>query len=684
MSNEIPQSVLAEAIQERIGGRHVCAAVFTTFSFDPGFFELHILPCLFDRPFSQIEKVRRIQLEDALRSVDDIAVYYDRTALAQDAQPAQLDFRRIDVRRRTGAFHPKLVLLLVDQPVDDDASANAVPSQSLIVATLSANLTRAGWWENVETGHVEEVQDRGDDVQRCPFRRDLLDLITVIRQSAVEDEDHGALVRIQEFLRRRVNTDPVITNSARGKYYTRLFFGQSELPAWLKDLGITRREWNLEIISPYFDAPEKGTLQKLLDVLQPREVRLFLPKEMDGTALVAESFFVAAESTARWSTLPDDILRPAGRKNTQNVAPRFVHAKVYRLWNREGQEIVISGSINLTHAAHSHARAGNLEAAFLVDISREDARPTWWLKPLDNPPRAFVGEAPHEEDESNEVPLDVSFRFDWSKQRLAYRIAGEEKGPLIICQASGLELFRIAAPETDNWIECRPEEAASVRTLLDSTSFLEVRHSKGVWRVLVREEGMSHRPSLLMFLTPEEILLYWSLLSPAQREAFLNTKLGNLAQLEGLVPQRGDRLIGGDTLFDRFAGVFHAFGRLHAHVTEAIRRGCLREAEARLFGAKYDSLPVLLQKVFEADAGDPVIRYLTFLCARQVREEMASQFSEFWRMHRLEVTELDGQLHHTDELRDVLHFATEMDRKEFFEWYESMFLKRARPVEAGA
>ena len=60
----IPTAVLSQRLSEVIGGRRVRAAVFTTFSFDPGFFELHLLPLLFDQPFSQVDKVRRIQLEE--------------------------------------------------------------------------------------------------------------------------------------------------------------------------------------------------------------------------------------------------------------------------------------------------------------------------------------------------------------------------------------------------------------------------------------------------------------------------------------------------------------------------------------------------------------------------------------------------------------------------------------------
>ena len=64
MSEKYPTSVLSEALSEAIKGRRVKAAVFTTFSFDPGFFDLHVLPSLFDYPFHHADKVKKLQLED--------------------------------------------------------------------------------------------------------------------------------------------------------------------------------------------------------------------------------------------------------------------------------------------------------------------------------------------------------------------------------------------------------------------------------------------------------------------------------------------------------------------------------------------------------------------------------------------------------------------------------------------
>ena len=165
--------------------------------------------------------------------------------------------------------------------------------------------------------------------------------------------------------------------------------------------------------------------------------------------------------------------------------------------------------------------------------------------------------------------------------------------------------------------------------LLLSTSFLLVQHDNQSWRVLVREENMEHRPSLLMQLTPEEILEYWSLLTPAQRAQFVEARI--LDRVEGLPIARVDRLHARDTLFDRFAGIYHAFGCLERAVDTALEDGRDAEAEARLLGAKYDSLPNLLEKTIERPDGDPIIAYVTFLCATQLRRELSRRHREFFR-----------------------------------------------------
>ncbi|MGH7461305.1 MAG: hypothetical protein ACREMA_09790, partial [Longimicrobiales bacterium] len=148
----IERDVLSAAFQDAMSGSRLLAAVFLTFRFDPGFFEQEILPVFFDIPMSHAPLARVLHLEDLLRRTGPVAVYYDRRALVPGTS-ARTDFQRIGVTHRTGYFHPKNVFLLVESEGDQ-----APKTTSLIVASLSANLTRAGWWQNVEVAHIERAE----------------------------------------------------------------------------------------------------------------------------------------------------------------------------------------------------------------------------------------------------------------------------------------------------------------------------------------------------------------------------------------------------------------------------------------------------------------------------------------------------------------------------------------------
>jgi hypothetical protein len=109
------------------------------------------------------------------------------------SRSSKLDVQRVAVSHPTGYFHPKNLLLLVE-----DDEKNTV----LIVAALSANLTRAGWWQNVEVAHIEEIKAG----ETCSFRDDLRALVRQVRLSAVHVETHPALDAIDAFIKHRMST----------------------------------------------------------------------------------------------------------------------------------------------------------------------------------------------------------------------------------------------------------------------------------------------------------------------------------------------------------------------------------------------------------------------------------------------------------------------------------------------
>ena len=102
-----------------------------------------------------------------------------------------VDIRRVPVRWPTGFFHPKNLLLLVE---DEEPDEDGVRQRHLLVAALSANLTRAGWWENVEVCHVETLNAG----EKSSLRSDVLRLISLVKQASPAGTDHSALEEIRE------------------------------------------------------------------------------------------------------------------------------------------------------------------------------------------------------------------------------------------------------------------------------------------------------------------------------------------------------------------------------------------------------------------------------------------------------------------------------------------------------
>lgn len=678
-----PQAVLSIRLAEALRGRRLRSAVFTTFNFDPGFFELQVLPLLFPQSFSQVDKVRLLQLEDALRDVDHMAVYYDRGALSQDAEPARLDYRRFDVRRLRGVFHPKLALLLVDEPRGSSGDTGD-PHHALVVVCLSANLSRAGWWENVECAHIEVLRDRKLAPDRVSYRRDLLAVLRRIRTCASRDDAHPALDAVHAFVRNRLPSKPYAKARGGGRWRTRLFGGEGglDLADWLAALHLGGRDWNLEVLSPYFDARGAAPLERLAGVIKPRETRVYLPRDADGAALVTADAYRAttALNGVRWAELPGQVTQRSGGASGERLAPRRVHAKVYRLWRPEGREIVLVGSVNCTSAAHGHGGAGNLEAAFLVDVSDRKQRRSWWLTPLESDADRFAAAVPDETDGLDEAPVGVSVRYHWGNHALAVRLDGKTAFPIEVTDVSGGGLFAIEHAEEKQWCVCAPTAAAALRESLLSSSFVVMRRDDAHWRVLVREEGMAHRPSILSELNPEEILEYWALLSAEERAAFIERHAAIGEEIEGITAAETNPLLGGDTLFDRYAGVFHAFGCLRRNIAQALQDGRYGDAEIRLLGAKYDSLPELLRKILkrsdgeDGDDADPVHEYVTFLTAKQVRESLGSHYPRFFGEHRSGVRELDRLIAAGIARRDTIFPGGDAANRSFLDWFEPAFL----------
>jgi hypothetical protein len=675
---EIPHAPLSDALEARVGHRRLVSAVFLTYKFDPAFFEQEVLPVLFDGSFSHVAAIRLLQLEEPLRELKgEIAVYYDAKGLiATGSESAKLDAQRIPVIHSTGIFHPKNIFLLLESA---EPHKGGRLERSLCVACLSANLTRAGWWENVEACHFEEIRE-GD---RTLLKDDLIEFLNALKRRALAaGSNQRALDDVLAFLKR--NTDQRVHRSTADALHTRFYNGKQPVTDFLEAAAGDRLyDGNLEVISPYFDdADVSAPLEALIERFRPKEVRVLLPRGQSGEVLCREALFksVCEHPGVSWGKLPPERTR-AGRG--EDVPPRFVHAKVYRFFSRTpARELLFVGSANLTSAAHQ--RGGNLESGFLVE-TKPNGRPGFWLELERREPTSFdVRPEADEVNDSWSAPL--ALRYDWRTQSAEAFWLESAASPAIILCARGETIGQIESLPARTWVLLPEAIADRLNEILKETSFVQVKlDDADQATILVQEKGMAHKPSLLLQLSLTDILRYWAMLSPAQRAAFIEAKwpkgseIGDGADLVTQLQVKDTR----DTLFDRFAGFFHAFSSLEKSVRQALTEKRTKDASYRLFGNKYDSLPTLLGHLSSVEEGDDVERYVIVLCATQLVNEIQTKFPGFWSENPNEVEALSRQISDLKlTIRQALVARAPDSMGEFLDWFDRWFIKRAEPMEA--
>jgi hypothetical protein len=675
-----PTAVLSDELKSVVAGRRLLAAIFLTFRFEPDFFEQQVLPLFFDVSLSHAEAIKRVQMEDLLRDVSHgVAVYYDQNGLVAGANPARLDVRRIAVRHATGIFHPKNVFALVEA-VEPDGDGHR--TQALIVASMSANLTRAGWWENVEVCHIEKLQEG----ELTRLKDDLLGFLDGLERRVSEKapDGHAPLKAIKAFLR---STTQRQVRSAAGRLEPHFFDGGTAVVEFLDGVaGRDLRGLNLEIVSPYFDAgPTSAPLSDLIERFAPREIRLFLPKNESGEALCSKDIFewVKSQPDVSWARLPKTVTR--GGK-AENARPRTVHAKVYRFFSAQPKrEFLFVGSVNLTNPAHR--RGGNLETGFLVELD-PPRRPDWWME-RDGSKAAIYERRGEDEGAVSDSGSRLSLRYWWDSKRTEAYWDDPGRPSVLSVSWSGGALFDVDGLESRQWTELPAIAATALEQVLRSTSILLVKGDRAdVVPILVQEEGMKSKPSALFDLSPSEILRYWSLLTAEQRAAFLDRLAPEAAIGDdaNLVTRYG-RAVERDTFFDRFAGIFISFGNLERHIRDSLAAGNSRAAEYRLFGQKYDSLGRLLDRVredSEKSSDELVEHYVMVLCARQMVTELRRDCADFFKEHANDARRLAEQLAIVRALRARLAESGDPTMTEFLDWFEEWFLRRAAPVEREA
>lgn len=616
---------LSHAFQEAVAGTRVTHALFTSYAFEVEFFEANIVPLLLGplEGMSLHDGVRRLQLNEKLGAMPEadrpkIEVFVD-AAVAKTGVP-WLPYS-LHAVRTPGAFHGKVILLRLES-VDDRGK----PDVKWVLGCGSANLTLAGWWENIETWHFTQAFS----AQGVPAGLSD-DLAAMLRWLRTISPNHRHPV-----LDAWDADAPQASKRASGPRFA-AFLAPSHnrfierFRSALGDDPDASEHRELEVISPYFCERDHGPfVESVSEAFACKALRVWLPIDVwnEGAGLLTRTQFDARQTSSAWqwsAFAKRASLHEAATPATIHSRPRrFTHAKIIRV---PGEQAFI-GSVNFSRAAFDI----NFEAGFFFDDTDDN-----WLESTGAAPASFLADnlAPGEDASTTHSGPTFEATFDWKTATLSVR-------PGANC-ASQYTSATLAwqHPVSKAMLEIRFGEAFSDPALFDN--FRNQPTVDLVWRLSEAEYGTAtvwaHQENLDWRPIPEELKLdVWSMIdlwrsTEGKRiggvEQALQRIVERIELQQQISPDAPASAPQHDDIFARMTHIHGAFQR----VREQIQPGDPDDANAgkRKELARYylctertDSLKTMLAKIeADVDAGtfDEIERWVVLHWIKQIAKE---------------------------------------------------------------
>jgi hypothetical protein len=667
-------AVVSDRLKELIDGASVRAAVFTTYTFEPDFFELEVIPLLLpgNTPFSSDSRVKEFQVRDALRQASSpLEVFYDLQMFRREGQTSpSMEYLCHGVHAGNAAFHPKLNLILV--------YSEEHQSETLLVGAGSNNLSQAGWWDNIECQHWEEVKPA--QVDRSFLKQLRLDVeLLVSLQQLKSARAPSALDKIVSFL----DTCKGRTNDKAAAY-----FGLTKNPRFKSFLRsvVSKRwsysNWTLEIISPFFADDASNKEHEFFYKLGVDKIHLLLPTDQDQRALCQQRYFNHIDSldNIEWASWAENT---GNRLGVTDNNYRRLHAKVYHFYNKK-QSWVFVGSVNFTHKAMHD----NVEAGFFVKLARPEPLLCVQKKPEPNgfnPPSELV---PGTEAAADEALPAIHIQYNWLESTLAASTDEGESYQIDILTPEG-------KPAIENWLingknSNYEGKVERLEHLLRNGSLVTVAGRNAVTgeaittqTVMLQQTGWSHKPIEMPDLSAEQILAIYADMSADRRQLLMMNAMFKkliLANQAGEITRLDEQVVN-EEFFSEYAEIFHAFQRLKQRLQDALEAENIALVDYYLTGQGMDSLPTLIERTTD-DNGDgvkPVTAYLLLLSAREIYQDEALSKRP---MVEQKLCALDKSIHSIKtSSRIQLEDNSPARRETFFHWFEQQFFKQYRVRE---
>ena len=380
------------------------ASTFFTYTFHRQEFEEHLLPELYGLPTMGERSARLALLQLQFSHTHRPVVIHDaHLPVERDEQgglvraaalAAPASFRLDTVPVRWGpdgrlCMHAKHILLRVR---DAESRPSSPLCEALVVVTASANLTVAGWRQNIELADIQVLRP-GQRTSLQPGLAQLLEDAWRWAADSGQPRESGSLSGLAHIT---ALVDSLQPPAAGEPVLPLLWTGRSEpledaLARAVADASIGPVR-HLSAGSPYL-TEDASPLRRLVARLQPESLSVLRPHDHQGVPMSLSAWERAVvtldglASSATIHALHADLVDP---KNT-----RTTHLKWLCVVGRDGAVLVL-GSPNLSDPAFGpHTRPGtNYETAILLRLQKG-------VRLLDSEPLA-----PHDLDPSAELDLD--------------------------------------------------------------------------------------------------------------------------------------------------------------------------------------------------------------------------------------------------------------------------------------
>lgn len=679
------KAVITERLLELIAGREVKAAVFTTYTFEPDFFELDVIPLLLNQnmAYSTDDRVKRFLVRENLRESDlPIDVFYDLPMFRLNGEHSpEMEYLCNGVNLGNRAFHGKVNMILLKD--------NETGEESLLLGAGSNNLSRAGWWDNIECQHWEEIKSGSVARKMINILQEEIKFLRNYRAFSSSNKK-AALDYIDEFI-----SSCKGSNSAEPVFYFGLSFPENRrsfidfLRRMKSGPLATYDNWSLEIISPFFAENARNKEHQIFIGLGFKNIKLFLPFDSDGSALCQDNYYehIEQEEGIQWAQWRDGVARSLGVGGEHF---RRLHAKVYHFYNKR-QSWAFVGSINFTHKALHE----NVEAGFLAKLDK--AGPL--LEPI--PDTIVIDKFTKLDEEFSGVNYDdkpeaalpeIHLLYDWVSKRLTGRTAPYHTYEIEIL---GPEGEAVTKPWTIKYTEGEYEEDTQrLEKVLTNGSLLNVRGRNLKLKekttfpshlVLLQQTGWSHKISgdLPEFTAAQILAIYAGMSTERRQMMMVDAKIRALvlgSQGGELTTHTDEQII--DQFFCEYAEIFRAFTMLKRQLGKALSDEKYTSVDYYLTGTGVDSLTSLIKMTLndEEDSLKAVTCYLLLLSSLEiyrtndfvnrpnVKSEMKRVSKEIKLLKKGERLKLEDN--------------SKENRNRFFKWFEEEFFRVYTVVEA--